>query len=353
MKVFAGVLGVLLAAVLVVGAVGWWDSSREVGLWLTILVVFLLLGGSIFLYLEAPPGKLPAIAQAAYRETVRQPLFWFLLVFFLFFMFFSIFIPYFTLRDDSKGRTEDLKMFKQVQLDSLLLPALLLTLFTASLSVSEELEGRTAITLLSKPVSRRQFLLGKFVGILLAAMLLMLILSIFLAWTVHYRIDYEEVERFADPAEVVAARDTLSFLPTEIQAGLRYFLLLFAELQALAPGIVMALCQVTILTAIAIALATRLPMAVTLVICFSIFLMGRLTHVLVQSAQDNPLVKFIAQVFETLLPGLNYYDTGPAIVAEVDVPWAGYVLPAALHGLLYSTIALLFGLILFEDRDLA
>ena len=36
------------------------------------------------------------------------------------------------------------------------------------MSISEEIEGRTAVTLMSKPVSRRQFLLGKYLGILLA-----------------------------------------------------------------------------------------------------------------------------------------------------------------------------------------
>jgi hypothetical protein len=40
-------------------------------------------------------------------------------------------------------------------------------------------------------------------------------------------------------------------------------------------------------------------------------------------------------------------------VGEVEVPWFGYVLPAFLHGLIYTSIALVFGLILFEDRDLA
>ena len=42
-----------------------------------------------------------------------------------------------------------------------------------------------------------------------------------------------------------------------------------------------------------------------------------------------------------------------ASFCDVAVPWAGYVLPAVFHGLIYTTIALVFGLILFEDRDLA
>ena len=52
-------------------------------------------------------------------------------------------------------------------------------MLAASMLISEEIEGRTAITLMSKPVSRRQFLLGKFVGLLLAALAMTGILSWF------------------------------------------------------------------------------------------------------------------------------------------------------------------------------
>ena len=44
--------------------------------------------------------------------------------------------------------------------------AIMLALWTASVSIADEIEGRTALTLLSKPVGRRQFILGKFLGIL-------------------------------------------------------------------------------------------------------------------------------------------------------------------------------------------
>src|SRR5258708_280833 len=44
----------------------------------------------------------------------------------------------------------------------------------ASSQIPEEREARTAIPLLSKPVSRRQFLLGKFLGIFLCALMMVL-----------------------------------------------------------------------------------------------------------------------------------------------------------------------------------
>ena len=42
------------------------------------------------------------------------------------------------------------------------LTGLIVALFAASVSISDEIDGKTAITLLSKPITRRDFILGKF-----------------------------------------------------------------------------------------------------------------------------------------------------------------------------------------------
>jgi hypothetical protein len=123
------------------------------------------------------------------------------------------------------------------------------------------------------------------------------------------------------------------------------------------PGLVLGFCQVMVLLGIATALATRLPMVVNLVICLLVFFLGHLTQVLVQVSEKRyALVNFVAKVFDNLLPGLEYFDLGPLLARDVPPPaldfhlYIGYVLGYAI---LYTTIALLFGLILFEDRDLA
>src|SRR5207302_90712 len=110
-----------------------------------------------------PKGS--AVALAAFREGVRQPMFWFIIIFFALFMMFSPFWPYFTFG-------EDYKMVREIGYDTIMLAGVLFTVLAASMSISEEIEGRTAITVMSKPVSRRQFLLGKYVGIFLAGLLM-------------------------------------------------------------------------------------------------------------------------------------------------------------------------------------
>ncbi|MCI0458043.1 MAG: hypothetical protein L0Z62_13850, partial [Gemmataceae bacterium] len=80
-----------------------------------------------------------AVALAAFREGIRQPMFWFLFGFALLFMLISPFIPYFTFG-------EDFKMVKEIGYGLTMIATVMFGVFAASMSISEEIEGRTAVT---------------------------------------------------------------------------------------------------------------------------------------------------------------------------------------------------------------
>src|SRR5262249_42860592 len=109
-------------------------------------------------------------------------------------------LPYFTLG-------EDVKMVKELGYDLLTLLGGLFVVIAASTSISDEIEGRTAVTLMSKPISRREFLLGKFAGILLAGLVLVVLLGWFVVWMFIFKEAYEpklgQTERTPDPAWVL------------------------------------------------------------------------------------------------------------------------------------------------------
>jgi ABC-type transport system involved in multi-copper enzyme maturation permease subunit len=315
-----------------------------------------LLAAALFYFAFGPlPGKMLAVAQAAYKETIRQPLFWFLIVLMLVVMVVSIILPYFTLG-------EDLKMLKELQLSAILLPPLVLVLFTGAMSVAEEIEGRTAVTLLSKPIARRDFLLGKYVGILAAALVMILILTFVMGICVTVKIDYdrllEDMENRPEDAAYVNALNDVKHasenLPEALQGPIFYTTRIFMAIGLLAAGPFCHLCQVAIMTALAVALATRLPFVLNLFVCLVIFFVGNLIPVLIAQAGDIPLVKFIAELFGLLLPSLNMYKLEPNIASGIVViPWGAYTLQTAIHAILFCAIALLMGLLLFEDRDVA
>ncbi len=131
----------------------------------------------------------------------------------------------------------------------------------------------------------------------------------------------------------------------------------FGDAASLSSGLLLGFCQVMVMLAIAVALATRLPMVVNLVVCLVIFFLGHLTPVLATVSQNRyALVRFMAQLFDSLLPGMQHFTLGPAIARDTlppAGPFSVYLGTVALYATVYTAIALLFGLILFEDRDLA
>ena len=259
-------------------------------------------------------------------------------------------VPYFTFE-----RMEEQKMVKEIGFAFTMLFPAVFAVLAASMSISEEIEGRTAVTLMSKPVSRREFLLGKFGGILLAALFMTLILGWWLGWIFIFKAWWEPPiggEPVQDPAWVIELSQSLvdASGPTALLRGI---LLWVHEASNVLPGLTIGFCQVMVLLAIAVALATRVPMIVNLTVCLFVYLTPIMTAV---SQNRYALVHFVAQLFEHLLPGLDLFDVGTAIVRDVPLDmfeYGLYTLSVTFYAILYTSIALLFGLILFEDRDLA
>jgi ABC-type transport system involved in multi-copper enzyme maturation permease subunit len=272
--------------------------------------------------------KALTIARATATQAIRQPAFIVLLAFASMILITSVFLPYFTFG-------EDIKMYKDTGLTTITFFALLLALLTSSSAVAEEIEGKTAVTLLSKPVNRRQFILGKFLGIQGAVLVLYLILGALFAAGVWYKYVYDLRE---------GAGGT-------IDSAMR-----IKQVLQVMPGLALGFFEVTVIAAISVAISTRLPMLVNLITCISIFFLGHLTEVLVRQAEAiraNELVTFMARLFQWALPFLEFFNAGPAISTGVIIPWVGYVLPALLYCVLYSGAALLFAFLLFETRDVA
>jgi len=306
--------------------------------------------------------KAGAVAIAAYREALRQPMFWVIAILASGLIFTSMVVPYFTLGDDYK-------LMKQVGFDVVMLFSGLFGLLTASISVNDEIEGRTAITVISKPVSRRQFFIGKYLGILLACFTMTLLLGWILTWALHIKPRFDPLDDVIDPMPFEVARwlspKIDSVVPTvEGSAWARGMGLWLGETTSHHLGLIRIFGQVMILLAICTALATRLQFVVNLVLCLGVFLIGNLSPLMVHVTDKpenagNPalqLVRFIAQLFNAVFPSLDAFDMGPAIIRDTPlstISFMGFVATVFLYALIYTAISIISGLLLFEDRDLA
>ena len=90
-----------------------------------------------------------------------------------------------------------------------------------------------------------------------------------------------------------------------------------------------------------------------LILCFAIYAMGHLVPLIVQSSVGKfAIVRFTGRLFATILPVLDHFTVEAAVVGGVPVPWY-YLGWAALYAAIYSTVAILLALVLFQNRDLA
>lgn len=332
------------------GIVALWGRFYGSVLFLQLGVDFFIL---VFYALLTLWPKGGAVALAAYQEGVRQPMFWLLVIVGSAAMVISIVIPYFTFGEDTK-------MVMEITFAlSMMLPALF-GVITASIAVSEEIEGRTAVTLLSKPVLRRDFLIGKFVGITLAASFMTMFLSYSLVWVVLAKTHYEFQPGLTTlPPDPRWLTDLLSSSYGQSTAGslVRGVGLWINDCLEAFPGLLIGFGQVMTLIAVSVALATRVPMVVNLGACLVVYLLGHLAPIVTEVSKPiGGLVKFVAQLFEMLLPGLAMFDVSSAIIREAPLDsqqYAVYTLNVGIYAIIYTAIAILAGLILFEDRDVA
>jgi ABC-type transport system involved in multi-copper enzyme maturation permease subunit len=280
---------------------------------------------AVYFLLRLAAPKTAAIAWTTAKEAMAQPLFPVVLIAGVVILLLLPVIPYYTFG-------EDVKMVKDGGLTLLMILSIGLALWTASVSIAEEIDGRTALTLLSKPVGRRQFIIGKFLGIVGTVAILFIVLGALFLATVSYKVVYD-------------ARETANPEPTWVEC--------YQEMVLIAPGVGLAFMEAVVLAAVSVAISTRLPMVPNLIICASIYALGHLTPLLANSAVGQfAIVAFVADLLATVLPMLDHFNIYAAIATGQTVPLA-YVGMAGVYCVLYSTLALLLALLLFEDRDLA
>src|SRR6516164_6288575 len=105
------------------------------------------------------------IASNAFMELVRQPVFLLLMTSSALFEIFLATPYYFAFGDEPK-------LVKNSTLAVMLLAGLLGAVLSASASVAREIRTGTALAVLSKPIGRAQFLLAKYLGLMVALTLL-------------------------------------------------------------------------------------------------------------------------------------------------------------------------------------
>ena len=280
------------------------------------------------------------VARGTFREIVRQPVFLLVVCGAALLTLLNLFVPFFAFKDETK-------MFIDVTLSTILVAGLLLGVWSAATSISEEVEGRTAMTLLSKPILRWQFILGKYLGIAQANFAALLLMTAVALPATYFKYGYDKKETGGGRVDLVEMVQVGNVAVPWVQEDR------FETAVQIIPGLALVYLQVAVMSAVAVTLSTRLPMLVNLVTCFAIYVVGHLMPQLTASRQEGAeFVQFIAKVFASVLPALDAYDTSAAVATGTTIKWE-YIQVAGLYSICYIAIAMLLAFILFEDHDLA
>lgn len=272
-------------------------------------------------------SRILPIARITFLEALRQRFFGFLLVLAL-----AMTLGSLPLKAIDFGNQE-LKFLADLGFGvTLLLGSVLAVVLPAQLLYAE-LDNRTALTLLAKPVGRSEFLLGKFLGAWAVLAVFALAVTALLAVILMLR----EPEVAARAARLELAAPELS-LPG---------LAAHALLQVVRLGVVAAL---TLLLG-----SLARTFLYTVVVGSMAVLAGQLVWVAqeaLQEAGQTATMKTLLWASTRLFPNLQSFNIGEALVLAPGTVEAGTLPALLLSGLAYLAVLLLLACLAFRRREI-
>ena len=302
-------------------------------------------------------GQLLAIAKNTLIESIRQPVFFILVMASgLMQLANNYFSAYSMGYSDSAEVSGDNKMLLDIGLATVLVCATLLSAFLATSVISREIEQKTALTVISKPVGRPLFVLGKYLGIAGAIVLGTTVMLLFFLFTLERGVMTATYTDRNWPAVVLALSSV--FIAMGIALWGNYFynwvfgstavlvmvpLLVIGYVIALfvdgtwrlhfvgedfKPQIMIACAAVMlsmlVLTAVAVAASTRLGQVMTIVVCLGVFVFSLLSnHLVGRRAFQNELIGRVVEVTPDTDRNGDFRDAGDRwtirLAAEVPI----------------------------------
>ena len=260
------------------------------------------------------------VAGSVFKESVRDRVPYSLVVFAVVLMAASYLISQLT-------AGQDLKIIKDLGLASISVIGLLIAIFIGIGLVSKEVERRSIYSLLSKPLSRTNFILGKFAGLVLT-----LVVNV-AAMTVAYYLMLAVMNGMADEgtrrAWPAPAMDPWLLVP-----------------------IVLILAQLTMVTAVALLFSTFSSPLLSALLTLGVWTAGHFNADLrsIETVIDSPVAVYAARTLYYVLPNFAAFDVKAQVVhgEGVSLVQAAVTL---LYGAAYVSALLAASVVIFRRRD--
>ncbi len=261
------------------------------------------------------------IAVGVFKESVRDRVLYGLVVFAALLMSATYLLGQLT-------AGQDIKIIKDLGLAAISTLGLLMSVFIGIGLVWREVERRSIYTVLSKPVTRVQFLLGKYAGLALTLVVNVTAMTLAFALVLAY-MDWtaDEMLRRSWPAPALDP--------------------------ALAGAIALILVELLVVTAVALFFSTFSSPFLSAVLTFALWIVGHFNDDLRQfdAVVSSRAAAALARGLYAILPDFAAFDVKALVVHGVPIPPETFLFGAA-YGALYVGGLLVAAVLIFQRRDL-
>ncbi len=268
------------------------------------------------------------LAYISFKEIVRQPFYYIILFASCFIMLVSFSFTFFAFG-------EELKMIRNMGISTITISGLLAGCLSSSVLVTGEFERQTALSVLCKPITRTQYILGKYLGILAATSLM--VVSQFMVLEIALIVkNYMNISNYTTSA-----------------ANLIGFVCLL--------GTCFALLQIIILTSISLILSLFLNTIANITICFLFFIFcNTYSYVLPFHANGFDGVSLMSSLCYVFFPDLQNLNVLVLneVVTNKSSFWqeshkAQYIVYVTIYNTIYCVSVVWLSIFLFKRKEIA
>lgn len=284
-------------------------------------------------------SQITAIARNTFTELVRQKVFYIILVFAVCAIGSSFFMARLTFQ-------EEFQMLKDVCLGAMSVFTSLLAILATANFLPKDTEDRTIYTLLSKPVPRFAYLLGKLIGMLL----LLLCFTLFMSAVFCVVLWLREQAVLLDTRTQLAgasAEDLAKAIKTVTDATFNINLV---------PGILIIFAKAALLSALTLFISSfATSYLFTVMITAAIYFIGHLQATAreywLQGVDIKWWTRIAVGLLALLFPDLQAFNLADDVIAGAAIPWHIFFETFALGGL-YVAVYFALAAFVFSGREL-
>ena len=248
------------------------------------------------------------IAKNSFQETIRDRILYFVGFFSLLLILAQRIIP-----EIAAGTHE--KILLDFGIGAIAILSVVVAIFVGTATINKEIEKRTLLMLIPKPISRAELIVGKHLGLWAV-----LVLTIAIMMAIYLGM--------------------LSFSGIEYPTG------------ALLVAALYLLLELALIIAVALAFGVFTSSILATLLSFGVYLMGHFSQDLVELGKlsDNPSIEKLTTSLYLVLPDLSRLNLKNDAVYGL-LPSNGELLAHAAYGILYTTLLLVAAIAVFAQKE--